>query len=112
MTEQKTDQKKRCLIIVNPCAGRRKGLRYLPKLHRFFDENGFSVTDHVTASRGDVTTMMTTTTANTNTTIITTGTGNVPAGITTTTGTMPTRSSPVGASKLPRSSPARNLRRF
>lgn len=53
MTEQKTDQKKRCLIIVNPCAGRRKGLRYLPKLHRFFDENGFSVTDHVTASRGD-----------------------------------------------------------
>ena len=54
MLDQKTDEiKKRCLIVVNPCAGRKKGLRALPKLHRFFDENGFSVTDHVTASRGD-----------------------------------------------------------
>ena len=53
MTDPKTADRKRCLIIVNPCAGRRKGLKYLPKLHRFFDENGFSVTDHVTASRGD-----------------------------------------------------------
>lgn len=54
MNDQKTDEKrKRCLIVVNPCAGRRKGLRALPKLHRFFDENGYSVTDHVTASRGD-----------------------------------------------------------
>ena len=53
MLEQQTAEKKRCLIIVNPCAGRRKGLRALPKIHRFFDENGYSVTDHVTASRGD-----------------------------------------------------------
>ena len=53
MTDQTTDARKRCLIIVNPCAGRKKGLRALPKLHRFFDENGYSVTDHVTASRGD-----------------------------------------------------------
>ncbi|MBO4283707.1 MAG: diacylglycerol kinase family lipid kinase [Clostridia bacterium] len=53
MTDQTTNARKRCLIIVNPCAGRKKGLRSLPKLHRFFDENGYSVTDHVTASRGD-----------------------------------------------------------
>jgi len=53
MLDQKTEEKKRCLIVVNPCAGRKKGLRALPKLHRFFDENGYSVTDHVTASRGD-----------------------------------------------------------
>ena len=53
MPENEAQKKKRCLIVVNPCAGRKKGLRALPKLHRFFDENGFSVTDHVTASRGD-----------------------------------------------------------
>ena len=53
MNDQKTDERKRCLIVVNPCAGRMKGLRALPELHRFFDENGYSVTDHVTASRGD-----------------------------------------------------------
>ena len=53
MINQSADARKRCLIIVNPCAGRKKGLRALPKLHRFFDENGYSVTDHVTASRGD-----------------------------------------------------------
>ena len=53
MFDQKEAPKKRCLIVVNPCAGRRKGLRALPKLHRLFDENGYSVTDHVTASRGD-----------------------------------------------------------
>lgn len=53
MFDTETVEKKRCLIIVNPCAGRKKGLRALPKLHRFFDENGYAVTDHVTASRGD-----------------------------------------------------------
>ena len=53
MIDQEITAKKRCLIIVNPCAGRRKGLRALPKIHRFFDENGYSVIDHVTASRGD-----------------------------------------------------------
>ena len=53
MNDQNVIRRKRCLIVVNPCAGRRKGLRALPKLHRFFDENGYSVTDHVTASRGD-----------------------------------------------------------
>ena len=53
MNDQNVTRRKRCLIVVNPCAGRRKGLRALPKLHRFFDENGYSVTDHVTASRGD-----------------------------------------------------------
>ena len=53
MNDQPATEKKRCLIVVNPCAGRRKGLRALPKLHRLFDENGYSVTDHVTASRGD-----------------------------------------------------------
>ena len=53
MNEQETVERKRCLIVVNPCAGRKKGLRALPKLHRFFDENGYAVTDHVTASRGD-----------------------------------------------------------
>lgn len=53
MLDQNEEKRKRCLIVVNPCAGRRKGLRALPKLHRLFDENGYSVTDHVTASRGD-----------------------------------------------------------
>ena len=53
MLDQNEEKRKRCLIVVNPCAGRRKGLRALPKLHRYFDENGYSVTDHVTASRGD-----------------------------------------------------------
>ena len=51
--ELTTSEKKRCLIIVNPCAGRKKGLKALPKLHRFFDENGYSVIDHVTSSRGE-----------------------------------------------------------
>ena len=53
MNEQNVERRKRCLIVVNPCAGRRKGLRALPKLHRLFDDAGYSVTDHVTASRGD-----------------------------------------------------------
>ena len=53
MLDQNEEKRKRCLIVVNPCAGRRKGLRALPKLHRYFDENVYSVTDHVTASRGD-----------------------------------------------------------
>lgn len=53
MNEQQIEKRKRCLIVVNPCAGRKKGLRALPKLHRFFDENGYAVTDHVTAARGD-----------------------------------------------------------
>ena len=53
MYEHSLDKRKRCLIVVNPCAGRRKGLRALPKLHRLFDDAGYAVTDHVTASRGD-----------------------------------------------------------
>ena len=53
MNDRIPEERKRCLIIVNPCAGRRKGLRALPKIHRYFDENGYSVTDCVTASRGD-----------------------------------------------------------
>ena len=40
-------------MIVNPCAGRRIGLRRLPKLHRYFESVGFLVTDYVTQCRGD-----------------------------------------------------------
>lgn len=44
---------RRLLMIVNPCAGRRLGLRRLPKLHRYFESVGFLVTDYVTQCRGD-----------------------------------------------------------
>ncbi len=44
---------KRLLMIVNPCAGRRKGLRALWRVHKYFESLGFSVTDYVTQARGD-----------------------------------------------------------
>lgn len=43
----------RLLMIVNPYAGVRKGLRALPKLHRLFESYGYRVTDHVTECKGD-----------------------------------------------------------
>ena len=47
------NEKKRLLMIVNPCSGKRKGFKALPKLHAFFEEIGFDVTDYLTRSRGD-----------------------------------------------------------
>lgn len=44
---------KRLLMIVNPCAGRKKGLHALARLHKYFESVGFSVTDYVTRERGD-----------------------------------------------------------
>ena len=40
-------------MIVNPCSGKRKGFKALPKLHAFFEDSGYSVTDYLTRSRGD-----------------------------------------------------------
>lgn len=44
---------KRLLMIVNPCSGKRKGFKALPKLHALFEEAGFAVTDYLTRSHGD-----------------------------------------------------------
>ncbi len=44
---------KRLLMIVNPCAGRKKGLHALARLHKYFESVGFAVTDYVTRERGD-----------------------------------------------------------
>lgn len=44
---------KSLLMIVNPCAGRKKGLHALARLHKYFESVGFSVTDYVTTERGD-----------------------------------------------------------
>ena len=46
---------KRLLMIVNPCSGKRKGFKALPKLHALFEDAGFLVTDYLTRSRADAT---------------------------------------------------------
>ncbi len=40
-------------MIVNPCSGKRKGFKALPKLHALFEQEGYFVTDYLTRSRGD-----------------------------------------------------------
>lgn len=40
-------------MIVNPCSGKRKGFKALPKLHAFFEDEGYAVTDYLTRARGD-----------------------------------------------------------
>ena len=44
---------KHLLMIVNPCSGKRKGFKALPRLHAFFEEEGYAVTDYLTRARGD-----------------------------------------------------------
>lgn len=46
-------EEKRLLMIVNPCAGMRRGIRALPKLHRIFETAGYHVSDYITTCRGD-----------------------------------------------------------
>ncbi len=44
---------RRLLMIVNPRAGKQRGLRALRRLHVYFESEGYLVTDHVTNCKGD-----------------------------------------------------------
>ena len=44
---------KKLLLILNPCAGKRKGSKYLSQIESIFHQAGYRVTVHVTAGPGD-----------------------------------------------------------
>lgn len=52
-TEPKTD--KRMLIVINPCAGHKQGMRALMRIKRVFVQNGYECSIHKTKKRGDAT---------------------------------------------------------
>ena len=47
--------KKKLLLIVNPCSGKKKANRALPDIIGVFDRGGYEVTTHMTTARGDAT---------------------------------------------------------
>ncbi|MCQ2437740.1 MAG: YegS/Rv2252/BmrU family lipid kinase [Clostridia bacterium] len=46
---------KKCLLIINPCAGQKKANRFLPEIIRTVWDGGFECTSYITKAAGDAT---------------------------------------------------------